>query len=260
MTFRTTRWTRFFSALVLALCVLARPRIAFAQTPAPAAAPEPPPRLEASAQFTFLDTRGNSSTQSLGAGGDFVFRPDPWTYKGKAIFAQSEDDDEITARSVAALFRTSRAVNKHLSLYGQYDFLRDTFAGIERRHVIEGGASYLAVDREPHRLQFDAGLGYLNEGRIGEDLESATVSLAAAYRFAVSTMKFTYEPRFLLPLSETDAWKFEQDVAFAVALNSILSLKIAHTLRHSADPPAGFETTDRIMTVSLVARMKRPKS
>ena len=146
-----------------------------------------------------------------------------------------------------------------MSLTGRTIFLRDTFAGIERRNVIEGGASFLAVDREPHRLQFDAGLGYLNEGRIGETLDSATLSAAAAYRFAVSTMKFTYEPRFLLPLSETDAWKFEQDVAFAVSLNSILSLKIAHTLRY-ADPPQGFDTTDRIMTVSLVARIKRPKT
>ena len=61
---------------------------AFAQAP-----PPPPPRLEASAQFTFLDTSGNSSSQSLGAGGDVVWRPAPWTYTAKALFAQAEDDE-----------------------------------------------------------------------------------------------------------------------------------------------------------------------
>ena len=31
------------------------------------------------AQVTFLDTSGNASSQSLGAGGTLVWRPDPWT-------------------------------------------------------------------------------------------------------------------------------------------------------------------------------------
>src|SRR5262245_58398485 len=116
---------------------------AFAQ--APAAPPEPPPRLEASAQFTFLDTSGNSSSQSLGAGGDVAWRPDPWIYTAKAIFAQAEDDGVLSARSFAGLFRASRKLNERLAVYGQYDFLRDVFAGVEQRHVIEGGVSYLAV-------------------------------------------------------------------------------------------------------------------
>ena len=58
------------------------------QTPAPP--PEPPPRLEASAQFTFLDTRGNASAQSIGGGGEVAWRPDPLVYTGKAIFAQND--------------------------------------------------------------------------------------------------------------------------------------------------------------------------
>src|SRR5687768_12476253 len=147
------------------------------QTPAPATPPEPPPRLEASGQFSFLDTRGNASAQSLGVGGDLVWRPDPWTYSAKAIFAQTESDGVVDARSLAALFRAARALNERLSVYGQYDFLRDVFAGVEQRHVIEGGVSYLFLNAEPHRLQFDAGLGYLYERRPDEDFDSATLSL-----------------------------------------------------------------------------------
>ena len=248
--------TRFQCAVALVVFLVGAPS-AFGQTPP--AAPEPPPRLEASAQFTFLDTRGNASTQSLGGGGDFTWRPDPWTYNGKVIFAQSETEDALTARSVAALFRAARALNPRLAAYGQYDFLRDVFAGVDARHVIEGGLSYLAVDKRPHRLRLDAGLGYLNEQRPDDSLSSATLSLAASYQLTVSTSKFTYEPRYLLPLAQTDTWKFDQDVAFTVALNSILSLKIAHTLRYSNEPPPGFETTDRIMTISLVARVRRPR-
>ena len=66
---------------------------AMAQTPA--APPEPPPpRLEASAQFTFLGTTGNASSKSLGTGGDVTWRPDAWTYNAKAIFAQNETEGD----------------------------------------------------------------------------------------------------------------------------------------------------------------------
>ena len=244
--------------LALVAVILAHAQSAPAQQPAPPA--EPPPRLEGSAQVTFVSTRGNASAQTLGAGGDIAWRPDPWTYTAKALFAQAETDDELTARSLAAVFRASRALDERLSVYGQYDFLRDLFAGVEQRHVIEGGVSYLVRDVRPHRLRLDAGLGYLYERGPDDHFDSATLSLGAAYRFNISTTsEFTYEPRFLLPLAEAGAWKFDQNAALAVALNTILSLKVAHTLRYSAEPPAGFETTDTIMAVSLVAKVRRPR-
>jgi putative salt-induced outer membrane protein YdiY len=239
---------------------------ALGQTPAPPPAqppgqpPEPPPRLEASGQFTFLDTSGNASTLSIGAGGDFVWRPDPWTYAGKAVFAQLESDDELEARSFAALFRASRALTPRLSVYGQYDFLRDIFAGVEQRHIGEGGLSYLAVDANPHRLRFDLGVGYLYERGPNREFDTVTIAPAAKYRLAISaTSEFTYEPRFLLTLADTGAWKFDQDTALILALNSILSVKLAHALRYSAKPPEGFDTTDTIMAVSLVAKVRRPR-
>jgi len=230
---------------------------AFRQTPA--TPPPPPPRLEASAQFSFLSTNGNASTRSLGAGADFAWRPDPWVHTAKLTFAQTESDDELTARSIASAYRSSRVLNKRLSAYGQYDFLRDVFAGIEQRHVVEGGLSYLAVDAAPQTLRFDVGLGYLHEEQPTTSIDSATLSLGAAYRVDISpTSSFTYAPRFLLPLADTGMWKFDQDTALTLAINQALAVRLIHTLRYSNRPAAGFKTTDTILGVSLVAKMKRP--
>lgn len=249
------------SRLALIVLVLAPTQLAFAQAPpAPPPEPPPPPRLEASAQLTFLDTRGNATSQSLGAGGDVIWRPDPWTLTTKAAFTQNETEGELTARSLTALLRGERAINERLSAYGQYDYLRDEFAGVEQRHVIETGLSYLALRADPHTLRLDAGLGYLYEERPDDDFRSATLSLAAAYRYVISpTSELTYAPRFLLPLEETERWKFDQEAALVVALNTSLALKVSHILRYSAEPPEGFDTTDTIMAVSLVARLQRPK-
>lgn len=249
---------RCWTSIIVCAMALANPPSVVAQT-TPTPPPElPPPRLEASAQFAFLDTRGNASTDSLGAGGEVVWRPTPWTYASKATFAQSSTDHDLTARSIAGLFRASRALDERLSVYTQYDFLRDVFAGVEQRHVIEGGASYLVLMKAPQSLRVDAGLGYLYERRPTDHFDSATLSLGAGYRLTLSkTSEFTYQPRFLLTLADAGAWKFNQDAVLTAALNTVLSLKLSHTIRYSAQPPAGFETTDTIMAVSLVAKLRR---
>ena len=227
-----------------------------AQAPA---APEPPPRLEASAQLTFLDTRGNAPTQSLGAGGEITWRPGVWTHNAKALFAQTESEGVVDARSMTGLFRSARQLTPRVSGYVQYDYLRDTFAGVDQRHIGEVGVSFKAVETARQLLRLDAGLGYLSERGPGESLDSATLSTGALYRIAMSeTAEFKYEPRYLLTLSDTSAWKFDQVAALAVAINSMFSLKASHTVRYSGAPPEGFENTDTIMAVSLVAKIKRP--
>jgi putative salt-induced outer membrane protein YdiY len=145
-------------------------------------------------------------------------------------------------------------------VFGQYDYLRDVFAGVDQRHVTEGGLSYLTFDTPVNRLLVDTAVGYLRELRPDETLDAATLSLAAAYRLAVSTTsEFTYEPRFLQPLADAGTSKFDHLAALTVALNSMLSLKLSHILRYSAEPPVGFDTTDSITAVSLVAKVLRPQ-
>lgn len=244
-----------FLVLILTLAALGAAVPALAQAPPP----EPPPRMEASAQFTFLNTDGNAETQSLGTGGEMVWRPGVWTHTGKVAFAQNETDGLLSARSLTGLFRASRLLHERLSLYGQYDYLRDVFAGVEQRHIAEAGVSFRAVDTGRQLLRLDGGLGYLKQLGPDDELSTATLSAAAAYRLAISdTSEFKYEPRYLLTLTDTGAWKFDQEAALAVAITSVLGLKVSHIIRYSADPPLGFETTDTIMAVSLVVRIKRP--
>lgn len=247
---------RFFLVLSV-LSVFAA--VADAQTPPPQP-DEPPPRLEANGQFTLLATTGNASATSIGAAGDLIARTDPWTYTAKAAFAQTEDDEEVSARSFVGLFRAARAISPRLSLYGQYDYLRDVFAGIEHRQTIDGGLSYLLVDRAPHRLRLDGSVGYLYENRVNnEDFDSAIATLGGGYELRISeTSKFTDDARIILTFADAGAWKFEQIAALTAALNTIFSLKLSNTIRYSNEPVPGFETTDTITSVAIVARIRRP--
>lgn len=243
------------SVVVLVLTALAR--TAAAQAPAP---PPPPPHLEGSAEAAFVSTSGNTSTQSFGLAGDVISRPAPWELRAKAGYIRNETEDVETAESLFALFRASRTLGPRLLAYGQYDYLRNLYSGIEQRHALEGGLSFVAVDDELHRLRLDAGLGYANEQRsIGDDLSTAIASLGAGYRLRMSeSAELTDDARFVFSLSEGSDWRYENVAAVTARLTGLFSLKLANTLRFVNAPAETFEKTDTITSIALVAKFSRP--
>lgn len=248
--------------LVLALVLLV-PAPAAAQTPKPADLPpvaatpnKPPPFREGSLDFSFIAATGNSDAQTLGLAGDIIFRPDDWEIRNRAGFVRAETDDELTAEAFYYNFRGARKVTSRLSVYGQYDYLRDRFAGIEHRNVLTGGLDYLLVDQGPNRLSVFGGLGYLNEQRLaGDDLSTAVFDAGWAYRLKFSeTAEFTDDLRYDQSLSEGDDWRIGHTAALSAKLTTLLSLKVSHNIRFVNAPPPGFEKTDTMTAVALVAK------
>jgi putative salt-induced outer membrane protein len=246
---------RRFVLIVPLTCLLGLPSApTLAQT---APAPDPPPPLrEGTAELSFVQTSGNTDTQSLGIGGEVVYRPRPWEFKWKAGFIRNETDGELSARSFAFLFRSDLLLTERLSAFGQYDYLRDTFSGIEHRNTLAGGLSYLLVNQSPHHLRVDGGLGYTNEQRAAADDLSTAIALAGlAYKLELSdNAEVTDDVRFDLSLSDGDDWRFSNVVALSAKLTTIFSLKLSNTLRFVNAPAVGFDTTDTITAVALVAK------
>jgi putative salt-induced outer membrane protein YdiY len=247
----------------LTLLFLTVPPAALAQAPAPAelpavaAAPDtPPPFREGSVDFSFIAATGNSESQTIGLAGDLIVRPDGWEIRNRAGFIRAESDDELTAEAFYYNFRAARALTPRLRLYGQYDYLRDTFAGIDHRNVVTGGLDYLLLDRAPHRLSAFAGLGYLNEQRVtGDDISTAVFNAGWAYRLRISeSAEFTDDFRWDQSLSDGQDWRIGHTAALTAKLTTLLSLKVSNNIRFVNAPPPGFEKTDSITAVALVAK------
>ena len=247
---RLTRKTALL--LLAALVVIARP--SHAQTPA--GPPPPPPVREGSAEFAFVGTTGNSSTQTIGLGGELIFRPSPWETRAKVVYVRNESEDELKAQAFVLTIRAQRAIRPRLAGYGQYGYQRDRFAGIVNRNVIDGGLSYLALEQGPHRLIADAGLGYANEQRVvGSDLSTATFGTGGLYTLKISsTADLSEEGRFVFSLSDSGDWRYGNAFAVTAKLTTLFSLKASNTLRYVHQPVQGFETTDAITAVALVAK------
>ena len=242
--------------IVLLCTLLWLPLPAFAQAPAPAAPPPPPPKQEGTAEFAFVGTTGNASTQTIGLNGTFIVRPDQWVVTNKASFIRNESESELTAQSFGYLFRAERSFSPRLSGFGEYGYFRDTFAGVAHRNSLVGGVSYKLVDLPRHLFFTDAGLGYMNEQRLkGDDVSSATWSLGAGYKWKISeTAEFTEDFRVTGLFADASDWRILQAAAVTARLTQLFSLKVSNTIRYTHAPVPGFKDTDTTTSVALVAK------
>jgi len=251
---------RVIRLLLLVLCVVnAAP--AFGQDPAPpppapAPPPPPPPRKEGSGEIAFVNTAGNAESTSLGVRGEFIYRPDPWLLKMRGAFVRLESEDELEAQSFTWLLRGERSLRPRLAIYAQHDYLRDLFAGIEHKNVVSGGVSFKAIETARHTLVLDGGLGVSSEKRVvDEDVTSAVALGGVAYKLKISeTTELTEELRFEQSLNEGADSRLDNAVAIAAKINAIFSLKVSNVIRYVNEPVEGFETTDTITSVALVAK------
>lgn len=216
----------------------------------------PPPRWSGRAEVSFVSTGGNTSTQSLGLGGALDYRPGPWLTTATVSLVRAETADAVTARSLTLDLRQARDVSPRLALFGHGAYLRDTFAGIEHRVGVDGGVGYKVLTTAPHALKVDVGVGYTSETRVAEaDRSFAIATMTFRYVLALSgTTELTQDGSFTASLQETEDWRYANTVALSASLNSIISLKLSHALKHLNLPVTGFRKTDTIVAAALVAR------
>jgi len=246
------KMSRSHRVALLMLGVSALARIAAAQ----AAPPPPPPTTEGSAEFSFVGTSGNSSAQTIGIGGELTYRPSQWETKFKVAFVRNRTDGELTAQALTTSLRAQRKFRPRLAGYGLYGYQRDRFAGILNRNTIEAGVAYTAIEQARQKLVTDAGFGYTHESRVLADaVSTGTVGAGWVYTLKLSsTSDISEDGHFVFSLDQGDDWRYANTLALTAKLNSILSLKVSNSVRYVNLPVTGFETTDVLTSVALVAK------
>lgn len=258
--------TTSFAALAALLAILLASPDALGQTiprgplasppamdPAP---PPPPPAREGTAEFAFVGTTGNSSTQTIGLSGTYIVRPDAWVITSSASYVRNESEGETTANALQFGFRGQRTFTPRLAAFGEYTYFRDRFAGVSNRNSLVAGVSYKLVDTARHLFFVDGGLGYLNERRlVPPSVSTGVYAAGSGYRLKISeTATFTDDFRFTGTFAEAEDWRISHVAAVTARLTTLLSLKVSNTIRFANRPVEGFEKTDTTTAVALVAK------
>jgi hypothetical protein len=214
------------------------------------------PGRQVSAEVSFVGTSGNSSTETIGLGGEVIDRLDSWEVRTKTAYVRNESESVLKAESFNLTLAGARVLSPRLSVFVRHGYLRDKFAGIENRNTPEGGVSYTAVDSAPHKLVADGAVGYAIEGRVaGPDLSNGTGAVGALYTLALSdTAEFSEDWRGVISLKDGEDRRMANVMAISARLTTVLSLKVSNTLRIVNAPAPGFRKTDSITAIALVVK------
>lgn len=225
-----------------------------------AAAGEPPKEEKAwkdQAEFSFVDTTGNTDTTSLAGKNLLEYRFTPratGSWKIGALY--SEDDGRTTAESYSTELRFDRLYTEKSYFYFLGGWSKDRFAGIDNRFYGGGGLGRKFIDGPKHYLAGEAGLNYTREDYVdGSDSDFLTGRAFGKYEYAFTEKnRFLQSLEFLYDFSDSAHYRLNSETALVAALTDVFSLKVGYNVRYDHRPvPADLEHTDTMISVALVA-------
>lgn len=235
-----------FPVIAAALVALVLPAVALAD--------DPPPPSQFSLGLAWVQSNGNSNTST--GGFDFLYKGTygAWGLEGTANFLRSEQEDVLTAERYGAGLRGTYAFAERWKAFAGVGWLKDQFAGLDSRLVLDGGVQYALLTGPDHTLDLVGGLAWTSDELVtGESVSSFGGVAGADYAWIISEgAKLTDRFRFYPSFEESDDWRVLNEFAVEAAIVSSLALKVAYLFRYDNEPVPGFVKTDTTVSTSLV--------
>jgi len=221
-------------------------------------APAEPEKLwESAVGLSYLSTTGNSDTETFGLDIKAVRKPTPWGMEFTATFDRAENDSVLTAERYFGGLRGTRSVGEKWTLFAGLSGEKDEFAGFKMRTMLEGGATYIAMDAEKYFLSFDGALTYTDEDRIQPNPDESFMGALAAAHFvwkfsetASLSEDLSYFPNF----DTSSDWRAESVTALQAAMTDTLAVRLSYEWRYRNEPIGDADDTDTTTKASLVVK------
>lgn len=171
-------------------------------------------------------------------------------------------DSEKTAESLFARGRYDRTLSDRFFTYGAVDWLRNTFAGIDSRFLLAGGAGNTWIDQETQRFKTNYAVTYTIQKDVVErpDTDQNFPGARLGWEYwnrLTGTSTFDSVLLVDLNLSDTDDVRYDLTNSLAVNINQKLALKPSLQFLYRTRPslasvslfsPGGEDTGETVLT------------
>lgn len=217
----------------------------------PVMAEEKPAVWTGEAALGFVMTSGNTDTQSINAKGKAVNERDMWRHSAVVEALNTENNNATTAERYLLSGQTNYKFKPRHYVFGLANYEDDRFSGYDWRASEAVGYGYRAIEEDNLKLDLEGGPGArqskLNNGTRQDE---GMVRLAGNLDWKVSkTSNFT---EVLTSEIGEDTTISKSVTGLKTQINGSLSMKIAYTVKHTSDVPAGIKKVDRETGVMLV--------
>jgi putative salt-induced outer membrane protein len=226
-----------------------------------ASAEEAPAVVSGEAGLSYVQTTGNSSNSTIGAGLKLLRQAGAWKTGLNTAFVRTESESVKTAERFDTALRAERGFGDGFAAYAQGSYLRNTFAGIEGQETFESGGLYKFANGPKQFFSASAALSYTAEQRIAPDRDRNFVGgrAALAYKWQLSaSADFTEDLDYLQSFKESADGRLSHKAAVTANVSKIFALKLAHQLLYYNAPAPGKQKTDTTILASIVAKWPAP--
>lgn len=224
---------------------------------------------KSSVELGYVNTSGNTNTETLKSVFNISYEIDRWSHKShaEALSSKSETTDTTIIPSATTEERTAAKwlvsgqsdykFNNFDYFFGLLSYEDDRFNGFQYQVKLGLGYGRRVIHMDNHELKLEIGPGYRTfkleptVPPVTTDRQNETLlRLNAAYAWKISgTSNFTEE---LTAEYGEDQEEWKSVTALTANINSTLAMKLSYTVRRFDKVPVGTENTDMETAVTLV--------
>jgi putative salt-induced outer membrane protein YdiY len=238
-------------SVVLSCCALALTCARASAQPA-AAPPAPAGPWIGSAGAGLAITSGNSDTSNINASYDVTY--DPKTnnvVKSDALYLRGKSAGNLTVNRLGFDARDQYQLTGRTFVYGQFQFLRDTFKEIDYLVSPTVGIGYKLIDAPETKLAVDAGVGGVWEKDPGLGVQtSGAITAGEHFTQKLSEVAtFTQQVTGLWKTSDTSDALYTFGAALAATLTAKSQVRVEVLDTYKGKPPSPAIKKNDIATV-----------
>jgi putative salt-induced outer membrane protein YdiY len=249
--------TRLLPVFFMSLITLAAfPGSAGAQTQPP----PPPPGWAGSASAGIALTQGNSDTSTVNAAYELkrdTGSPIVITSSGLLVWGKSEG--ELTSDRLALAGRVERRLNARTSVFGQTQYLRDTFKAIDYLVSPTVGLSRMLFKDDRTELGVDGAVGVVWEQNPGLELQTDG-AVTAGQQFArklTATTELKQKVAALWKMDDFGDALYAFNIGLAASITAGTQLKVEFLDTYKTKPPSvDVQKNDIAILVSFVYKFE----
>jgi putative salt-induced outer membrane protein len=209
------------------------------------------PAISGNFSLGAIATSGNTESESANAELEAALEYAVWRHRVRASGYRASEEGETTAERYAAGVQSDYKFSARSYLFASARYERDEFGAFERRASVAAGVGRRFLDTERWLLELEAGAGR----RVQEPAGSDTRERETIGRFR-GGLRWSFAEGAALrqdvQVESGDSNTYTESVtALSSKLAGAWSLRVAYTVQHNSDVPAGTENTDTITSVSL---------
>ena len=227
------------------------PEASASEVSATEAGSQRPSKWGGEAEVGFVMTRGNTDTDSLNLKFLLTNERPKWKHKLQLKVLNSSEQENVTAESYDALWRSEYLMSIDDFLFGSVRYEDDRFAGFDQRTTEVFGYGYRVIHTDSMQLSLEVGVGARQTTNTDNSEEDETIGrLGLDYNWKISKTASFKENVFV---ESGDKNTLTESVTeMTVKVNRKLAMKLGLTVKNNSDVPLGRKNTDTKTAVTLV--------